>query len=118
MQLSLPKILKKIRLDRELSQENIAEELKIDSTTYGRYEKGESQIKFEQVAQLAEFYKLTLDELYHYGNPAYSVVNEPAGYSSPAKVLVTVELDGVENNLKAIIERLKAINRVLSKTPT
>lgn len=111
--MTLPQILKKVRLDREFSQENIAEEIKVDATTYGRYEKGESQIKFEQVAQIAAFYKLTLDEFYHYGDPQY-VVSEPnMSNLKKAKVSVIVELDGLSNTLDNWIEKLKKLNSVI-----
>jgi|GEM_PF-2068987 DNA-binding XRE family transcriptional regulator len=109
----LPEILRKIRLDKKLSQENIAEELGIDTTTYGRYEKRESQIKFEQVVQLAKFYKLTLDELYNYGNPNYKVQGPHASNPSKSFVPITVNLDGTSETLDVWVKRLTAINKVL-----
>lgn len=118
MQRNLPKILRKLRTEHEYSQENIAEELKIDSTTYSRYEKGLSQIKFEHVARLAEFYGLTLDELYHYGDPAYAPAarNEGPRYQKRPKMMVTVELDGLETSLKTLFKRLTAMNQALNQT--
>lgn len=113
MQLDLPDILRKIRLDRKLSQENIAEELRIDATTYGRYEKGDSQIKFEQVAQLASFYKLTLDELYHYGDPEFKLEEPRTSYQRKWAVPITVNLDGTTETLEMWVKRLTAINAAL-----
>lgn len=113
MQLSLHEILRKIRFDRGFSQENIAEELKVDSTTYGRYERGETPIKFEQVAQLADFYDMTLDQLYHYSDPTFV---KPPDADKIFKLLITVELDGVDKTLKTIIRKLTAINQTLSES--
>lgn len=114
MEHNLPHILRKIRLDHGFSQENIAEELKVNATTYGRYEKGESEIGFEQVVRLANFYKLTLDEVYNYGNPKISEVNESRmQYKTPEKITVIVELDGLPTTLEKWVTRLTAINQVI-----
>jgi transcriptional regulator with XRE-family HTH domain len=122
MQLSLPKILKKIRLDRDLSIENIADELKIDPTTYGRYEKEKgsagSRIKFEQVVQLAQFYGLTLDELSHYGDPNYhhlSNLAEPMpSYQKKRSVILSIELDGQKATFDYWVEKLKKVNAAIA----
>lgn len=110
MQEQFPDILRKVRQDRKLSQENIAEELKIDATTYGRYEKGEVPIKFDQVAQLAMFYKLTLDEFYNYNNPNFLVQEPKATYLKRWSVPITVALDGTEETLQMWLKKLTAIN--------
>ncbi|HMG94372.1 MAG TPA: helix-turn-helix transcriptional regulator [Chryseolinea sp.] len=65
--MELHELLRKIRRDANVSQENVADEIGVDATTYGRYEKGETQIKFEHVVKLAEFYKMSLDAFYRYG---------------------------------------------------
>ena len=107
--------MKKIRLDRELSQENIAEELKVDSSTIGRYESGERPIKFEQVATLAEFYGMTLDELYHYGDPTFikpSEIEIPT-YQRKRNIVVSIELDGTPITLNFWLEKLRKLNAAL-----
>ena len=113
MQRTLAQILKRIRLDRGFSQENVAEEIEVDVTTYGRYEKGESQIKFEQVARLANFYGITIDNLYHYDETRPSLKAEKTKSEPKRQVTVMVTLDGLEGSLKSSIELLNKINNTL-----
>lgn len=53
--------LKDIREDRELSQQEVADYLKIDRKTYCRYEKGHHEIKVDVLVKLAQYYNLSLD---------------------------------------------------------
>lgn len=125
--MELNETLRKIRREKNFPQDKLAEAIGVDSTTYGRYEKGDSQIKFEHVVKMAEFYGLTLDELYHYFDsktPATSrSVREPVEmYATaarkspdrdPAEITVSVALDGTPETLTKWIKRLSAINAVL-----
>lgn len=111
MQVEIHEKLKMVRLDKKLSQENIAEELKIDATTYGRYEKGEVPIKFEQVLQLATFYKMSIDEIIGYGTGAR--VSEPKPLYSLLSVPITVLLDGRDDTLEQWISKLKKLNAAI-----
>jgi transcriptional regulator with XRE-family HTH domain len=115
MPMELNELLRKIRRDANFSQENVAEEIGVDVTTYGRYEKGETQIKFEHVVKLAEFYKMTLDEFYHYGEKKFDVVAEANELyrREEKRVDVIVHLDGSKANLDRWVKKLYAINDVL-----
>ena len=100
-------------LDKKVSQITIAEKLGVDKTSYGRYENGTVQIKFEQVAQLASFYKMTLDELYNYGNPDFKLEEPRLSYQRKWTVPITVSLDGTAETLTMWINRLQSINAAL-----
>lgn len=113
MQQKLPDILLKVRRDRKKSQEVIGELLGVDKTTYGRYENGTVEIGFNQVVTLASYYKMTLDELYNYGNPDFRVAEPKAVYQQRWGVPITVTLDGTDETLKMWLTRLSAMNSAI-----
>lgn len=55
--------LKNIRKSKGLSQEHVADYIGIDTTNYGRIERGQSSITFDRLEQLAELYEMTVVEL-------------------------------------------------------
>jgi transcriptional regulator with XRE-family HTH domain len=55
--------LKKIRKSKGFSQEQVADYIGIDTTNYGRIERGQSSITFDRLIQLAELYEMSVVEL-------------------------------------------------------
>ena len=53
--------LKDLREDKDKTQNEIAEVLKIKQVVYSRYERGEREIPFHHVIKLADYYETTLD---------------------------------------------------------
>lgn len=53
--------LKEIREDRDITQKEICEVLKISQVVYSRYETGIRLIPIDKLAKLAEFYKVSID---------------------------------------------------------
>ena len=58
------KRLKMLRENRELSQENLANELDVSQSAYSKWESEKSDISFLNLNRIAEFYKITLSELF------------------------------------------------------
>lgn len=112
--MEIHEILRKIRRDRDLTQENLADELKVDTTTYNRYEKKDSQIRYSQLEQLATFYGLTILELLEYGDEDSDVSDSMPRYSKKKEVSVTVLLDGTPSTLNYWVDTLKKFNTALS----
>lgn len=110
MQQKLPDILRKVRLDRKKSQNEVAELLGVDKTTYGRYENGTVEIGFKQVVKLASYYKMTLDELHNFGDPDFKSVDPKLTYQKRWSVPITVTLDGTDETLKMWFSKLSAMN--------
>lgn len=55
--------LRDMREDRDLSQKQIAELLKIHQTTYSDYELGNLNVPIEVLIKLSEFYKTNIEYL-------------------------------------------------------
>ena len=52
-----------LRVDHDLTQQEVADFLKINRTTYRRYEKGERDLPLELAIQLSQLYNTSLDYL-------------------------------------------------------
>ncbi len=71
-------ILKKLRIERGLSQKELTDRLAINRSTYARYETSSTQPDFDTLKLLAEFFNVTTD--YLLGN-----TNNPAPISQQEK---------------------------------
>lgn len=109
----LPEILRKIRVLKNYSQEYLAEQIGVSLSSYARYEAGKVEIDFYSVLKIARLYKMSLDELVHYGDPNFKAEDIKAEYLRRSKVSVLVELDGLDETLDQWVKKLKAINKVL-----
>lgn len=57
------KILKQLRENKGLKQQDIANILKMSRTGYAHYESGHSEPSISQIIKLAQFYQVTTDYL-------------------------------------------------------
>lgn len=55
--------LRYIRKSRNMTQKEVAEELRLNCVTYNRYETGERAPKLEIIIKLADFFNVTTDQL-------------------------------------------------------
>ncbi|GLY12678.1 helix-turn-helix domain-containing protein [Pseudobacillus badius] len=53
--------LKKLRNEKGISQQEFADRLKINRSTYARYELGKTQPDFETLQKIADYYSVTID---------------------------------------------------------
>ena len=63
-------ILRNLREDKDLTQQNIADLLKIGRTMYRRYETGETEIPVRHVKVLCSFYGVSADYVLGLSNRA------------------------------------------------
>ena len=105
-------IIRRIREDKGLSQQNLADEVGVDKTTIIRWEK-EGKVKTEHLQTIAKALKVELSELYAYHtNP--TLLNDPLSYyKRKTKVSVLVELDGSLSTLDEWFATLKKLNAAI-----
>lgn len=53
--------LRDLREDRDLTQQELVDILRMHKTTYTNYEQGKREIPFELVIRLAKFYDVSID---------------------------------------------------------
>jgi transcriptional regulator with XRE-family HTH domain len=63
-------IIRQLRLERNLTQREVAEYLQIDRSTYTYYESGRTQINVHVVIKLAHFYQVSYATLLGRPEPA------------------------------------------------
>ena len=56
--------LKSLRVEKKLTQQQVADALGLNSVTYLRYEKGQRQMPLELLPMLADFFDVSLDYLF------------------------------------------------------
>lgn len=59
----LPARLKQLRLEKGLTQQQIADNLALNSVTYLRYEKGQREPSIELLMEFAVYFDVTIDYL-------------------------------------------------------
>ena len=55
------KRIKQLRKEHKLKQQDVANILNVDESTYGRYENGKRQLSIEDLKKLCKFYKVSAD---------------------------------------------------------
>lgn len=108
-----PEVLRKLRVNAKHSQEFVAKKIDISLSTYSRIERGEVEMDFQTVIKVAHLYKLTVDELIHYGNPEFKVAEPKESYFKKWAVPVMVSLDGTDTTLEMWMQKLTAINKAI-----
>lgn len=63
MEILLGKRLKELRLEKNLTQKEVADALKINAVTYLHYEKEQREPPLKLLAEMASFYDVTVDYL-------------------------------------------------------
>lgn len=53
--------IRDLREDSDKSQEKLAKELNMHTTTYARYETGENRVPFDFVIDIAKYYQVSID---------------------------------------------------------
>lgn len=66
--------LSELRLNKSLSQEDVAKILGVARSTYNSYENGKREMDYDMLVKLANFYKVSLD--YLFGRTDFPVHNE------------------------------------------
>ena len=56
--------LKSLRVEKKLTQQQVADALGLNSVTYLRYEKGQRQMPLELLPMIADFFDVSLDFLF------------------------------------------------------
>jgi transcriptional regulator with XRE-family HTH domain len=59
----IPTKLKEFRKEKNLSQSEVAKAIGVTQASYSKYESGETQMTYQVMFKLADFYGITIDEL-------------------------------------------------------
>lgn len=99
MKIKRGQILKELRIKKRLSQQNIADILKVSARAYQKYEYGTAESTFDILSKLADFYGVSTDYLLG-RTPIKQMATEP-------NELEDIDMSEVENR---IIEKYTALS--------
>lgn len=103
----LGKTIRLIRQSRSLSQENVAEGLKISVTAYSKIERGVTNIPFSRLNQISEYFGMSAVALLEWNEKSH---DNKKNYSDEFKAVNEQE---VKYKMNSIIEHLKQENEQL-----
>lgn len=83
--------LEKLRKERRLNRKEVANALKIDQSTYGKYELGKREPDLKTIEALANFFEVTVDYL--------------LGRTGAKKYTSSDEVDGIDEILETLHKR-------------
>ena len=104
--IQISKILKELRKKNGYTQQDLAEVLKLEVSSYGKKELGQTDITLRQLEFIANFYGVTVLELLAYPN-SVSVNNELL----QPKIHISVEV-GSKNQKDKVIQVLQKIDDI------
>lgn len=127
--MDIAEALRRLRLKHDYTQEKLGDVLGVEYSTYGKYEKGTSKLRLDQAKLIADFYKLSLDELINYGLEGEK--KESKGSAKNENVIedgielylkkkklksvsLTVELDGTAETVNHYLQLIQDINKVVA----
>lgn len=122
--MDISEVLRQLRARYGYTQEYIAEVLGIHYTNYANYERGKTVPKVTHAKKLADLYKISLDELFSYGEevpfkaPDKNVIEEGIEQYLKKKkhksVSLTVELDGTTETVNHYLKLIQDLNKVVA----
>lgn len=128
--MDIAEALRRLRLKHDYTQEKLGDVLGVEYSTYGKYEKGTSKLRLDQAKLIADFYKLSLDELVNYEQETpkqQSSTKKPESINmveegvelflkkkKQKSVSLTVELDGSAETVNHYLKLIQDINKVVA----
>lgn len=92
--MSIPKKLKDLREDKDLTQDELAKEFKIDRKTISRMEREKYQPKTETLIMYAKFFNVSLDYICELTNTPRTIDGKPYSIKN------MTQINGNNNNIK------------------
>lgn len=84
-------VLKKLRKQQKLNQEELAKLLNVTTQAYSRYERGERELGYESLIKLSDYFGVSVDYLIGRPSSKFTAADYANGVTDKARVEVTVE---------------------------
>jgi len=99
--MKIHEILKNIRKQKGMSQEQVAEHLGVDTTNYGRIERGQSSITIDRLEVLAKLYNVPITEILNINNLTNATTKIPENNTNTTEYFI--------NHLKEEVDFLRGL---------
>ena len=116
-ELTYGEVLKELRDYHGYKQKDISDYLNITSQAYSNYEKGKRTPDLETMRKIAQFYRITIDELisYRFTKQILIPMEDSRGYMASRSLYRGVSTDGITIPMTA--KQAKMVTDILSLPP-
>ncbi len=106
--------LRKIRMLKDIDAKKLCSDIKISSTQLSRIENDEIKIDVELVQKFADYFKMPLEEVLHFGDATKIINNHNSTLSNGGDNYGTInEPSVVQGMLKLVLEKMESMeNRI------
>jgi transcriptional regulator with XRE-family HTH domain len=108
--------IKRIREIKRLTQEGVAKSLGMSVTAYGNIERGDADLNFKKLAEIAEALEVDEMEIVNYGNEVYNqTLNDHSTVNIRATNNYSLDKDILEKLIKDKDEEIAFLREQLRK---
>ena len=101
--------IRKIREERGIKQEYIADEMGITQSSYGRLEKDDNRLTATKLIKISEILNVSVSVLF--GEKATNVIHENKGDNAQAQIGTFVQQD--KEHIESLKEEIKFLRKIL-----
>ncbi|MDR1544026.1 MAG: helix-turn-helix domain-containing protein [Prevotellaceae bacterium] len=103
--------IRKLREERGISQEFIADKLEISQSSYGRLEKSDSRLTVPRLLEISEVLNVSVSVLF--GEKATQIINENKGDNAQANIGTLIQQD--KEYIASLKEEIAFLRTLLAK---
>ena len=101
--------VKKLREERGIKQEYIADEMGITQSSYGRLEKNDNRLTATKLIKIAEILNVSVSVFF--GEKANNIIHENKGDNAQAQIGTLVQQD--KEHIESLKEEIKFLRKIL-----
>ena len=102
--------IRKIREERGIKQENIADEMGINQSSYGRLEKNDNRLTAVKLLKISEILNVSVSVLF--GEKATNIIHENKGDNAQAHIGTLVQQD--KEHIESLKEEIQFLRKMLA----
>jgi len=102
--------IKKIREERGLTQENVADEMGLTQSSYGRMEMNDNRLTANRLIRISEILNVSISTLF--GEKAQNIIHENKGDNAQAQIGTLVQPD--KEHIESLKEEIKFLKEEIN----
>ncbi|MFA6924478.1 MAG: helix-turn-helix transcriptional regulator [Bacteroidales bacterium] len=115
----LGKKIRQLRTNKNLSQENVANDLGISVTAFSKIERGETNIPFKRLVQISEYFGLKVKDFFQLNEKKenknqYVQKEEQSNIVSDTETKYITDIENLKNEIIQLKELLKAKDEIIN----
>jgi len=103
--------IRKFREERGITQENIADEMGIMQSSYGRLEKNDNRLTATKLIKISEILKVSVATFF--GEKATNVIHENNGDNAQAHIETLIQQD--KDHIESLREEIRFLRKIIDE---